>query len=254
MAFALSFSCSPHQRAISPSGRTPAPALAVSARFGTPSPTRPICLSSLRMRSATPAGFVESGANAQDQSSIRRTRTPPVLVISAAAGAQGPGARDGCRLRRRREGLFPVWRFPDGSHPRSYEAGSTRSLGHLTRCRRTRPRTAGRPWRSARTARGAADRAPGERGLAGRERLIARGERDGGALRHRKHAAAAGPTGAALESAPGTHGSCSTISAARGRRGPRGPRPGGARGKAQGRKSNSGSSPKTWFTRSSSCS
>ena len=99
--------------------------------------------------------------------------------------------------------FFPVWRFPDGSNPRSYEAGSTRSLGHLTRCRRTRPRTAGRPWRSARTARGAADRAPGERGLAGRERLIARGERDGGALRHRKPAAAAGPTGAALESAPG---------------------------------------------------
>ena len=98
--------------------------------------------------------------------------------------------------------FFPVWRFPDGSNPRSYEAGSTRSLGHLTRCRRTRPRTAGRPSRSARTARGAADRAPGERGLAGRERLIARGERDGGALRHRKPAAAAGPTGAALESAP----------------------------------------------------
>ena len=57
-----------------------------------------------------------------------------------------------------------------------------------------------------RPPRGAADRAPAERGLAGRERLIAqqRGDRDGGVLRRRNHTAAAGPTGAALESAPGT--------------------------------------------------
>ena len=34
-----------------------------------------------------PAGFVESGANPQDQSSNRRTRTPPVLVISATGRA-----------------------------------------------------------------------------------------------------------------------------------------------------------------------
>ena len=58
----------------------------------------------------------------------------------------------------------------------------------------------------------------GERGLAGRERLIAqqRGERDGGRAPP-EHAAVARPTGAALESAPGR-----AVAARRFRRG-RGP-------------------------------